>query len=246
MKRLLLIPACGVIVLAAGACDRPSSDAAIAQDSVAGPLPAESAEPIREGWSEGENIRYLRAHRVDLTGDGSDEAIIASADGASYDSLDVAITIRSAGGDTLWHEAWRSLMYFKYDPIEGKADTTVERIVRRHVEQLVAPDRITTTGGLPAELQRGGDAQAAMREAVRYHLAEIDYRLSFDLVPSAPTPPRAFDRISATSIPPERFTVVLNELRSNPSYMYYAGGEATYVIAWSERERAFVRIYSCC
>jgi len=28
--------------------------------------------------------------------------------------------------------------------------------------------------------------------------------------------------------------------------MYYAGGEATYAIAWSNIEKAFVRIYSCC
>jgi hypothetical protein len=39
---------------------------------------------------------------------------------------------------------------------------------------------------------------------------------------------------------------VLAEVRTRPSFMYYAGGEATYAIAWSDRESAFVRTHSCC
>jgi hypothetical protein len=189
---------------------------------------------------------FRREHSVDLTGDGRNETVIASAVGPAPDSLDVAITIIGARRDTLWHESWPSLLYFKYDPIEGKPDTAVSRIVREHLERLVAPDRFTMSGGLPADLRRGGDAAALMREAARYHLAELDYRTRADLTPADALEPRSHERIDAASVSADRVNVVVEELRSKPSFTYFAGGEATYVIAWSEREHAFVRIFSCC
>ena len=36
------------------------------------------------------------------------------------------------------------------------------------------------------------------------------------------------------------------ELRDKPTFRYFAGGEATYAIAWSEEERRFVTIWACC
>ena len=230
-------------VIAAAGCDRAESDRAEAPAAAAGTasdsMSMTAAAPI-------EVDGYRREHRVDLTGDGRSETVIASAVGAAYDSLTVAVTIVSERGDTLWHETWPSLLYFKYDPLEDKADTTVMRIVQGHLDELVEPDRFTLAGGLPPALSRGGEPDALMREAVRYHLAELDYRLRVDLTPADATPPGAYDRINADQVSAVRVNAVVTELKRQPSFWYYAGGEATYAIAWSARESAFIRIYACC
>lgn len=231
-------------LLALAACERTPADRASAADTVAGTA-FDSAGPARAD-SVAAGSGYHREHAIDLTGDGRTETVIASAEGVAYDSLDVAVTIVNQRGDTLWHETWPSLLYFKYDPLEGKADSTVMRIVQNHLDELVEPSRFTISGGLPPELSRGGDTDALMREAVRYHLAELDYRLRSDLTPSAATPASAFERINVEHVSPVRVNAVVTELRQQPSFWYYAGGEATYAIAWSARESAFIRIHSCC
>lgn len=213
----------------------------------AGTAPGSEAPRSATGaWSENGPIDYRRERAIDLTGDGGSETVIAAARGPAYDSLDISVTIVAPTGDTLWHEAWPSLLYFKYEPLEGKADSTVQRIVTDHVEQLTEAERFTMDGGLPAVLRRGGDPAAIMREAVHYHLAELDWRREAGLSPAVPTPPEAWSAISTESVPGDRVAAVLDDLRGAPSFMYYAGGEATYVIAWSDREAAFVRIFSCC
>jgi hypothetical protein len=44
----------------------------------------------------------------------------------------------------------------------------------------------------------------------------------------------------------ERAAAVAAELRGRSTFTYREGGEITYTIAWSDRERAFVRTFSCC
>lgn len=208
----------------------------------------ESGPPERHAgtWPESGAIDFREDRALDLTGDGRNETVIAAAHGPSWDSLDVSITIEAADGDTLWHEAWPSLLYFKYEPIEEKADSTVARIVRDHVEQLLARERFTMEGGLPPMLRQAGDPDAIMRDALHYHLAELDWRRQAGLTPAQPTPPDAHSSITVESVPTSRVDAVLEDVRGAPSFMYYAGGEATYVIAWSRTENAFVRIHSCC
>ncbi|HSJ32061.1 MAG TPA: hypothetical protein VK933_11550 [Longimicrobiales bacterium] len=233
----------GLVLVLAAACGDAASDdapAASAVDSVAGA--AADAAPR----AAGDAVGYRRERSIDFTGDGRSETLIVTATGPSLDSADVALTIEGVRGDTLWHESWPTQLYFKYDAAEGKADTTVTRIIQDHLDELLAEDRITMAGGLPQLLRQGGDPDAVMREALRYHLAELDYRHRFDLTPADSMPPQAYSAIDAADISNERVNAVLSELEGKPSLMYYAGGEATYVIAWSEREGAFVRIYSCC
>jgi hypothetical protein len=209
----------------------PAGDAGIAPD---------------DAWPVDGPVDYRRVRPLDLTGDGSVDTVIVTARGPAYDSLDIALTITGAAGDTLWREAWPSLLYFKYDPVAGKPDSTVRAMVRDHIEQLTASDRFTMSGGLPAVLSRGGDPDATMREAIHYHLAELDWRRAAGLSPAVATPPDAHSEITTDSVPAPRVDEVLVDVRESPTFMYYAGGEATYAIAWSEREQAFVRIYSCC
>ena len=251
MRRPLALALAGILVSAA--CGQSPPDAAADASG-------ESARPdtgvatgavadtgiAAETWPASGPIDYRRERDVNLTADGRGETVVVTARGPAYDSLDIMLTIHGPDGDTLWHEAWPSLLYFKYDVREGKADSTVMRIVSDHVEQLLARDRFNMQGGLPAVLQQAGDPDAIMREAIHYHLAELDWRRRAGLPAAAATPPDGFSEISTDQVASDRVDAVLAEVRTRPSFMYYAGGEATYAIAWSDRENAFVRTHSCC
>jgi hypothetical protein len=187
------------------------------------------------------DVRRERAH--DLTGDGRPERLSVTVQGERYDSLDIVLVIEGADGDTLWLDRWTSLYYFHYDPLEGKADTEVAQIVQGHVDALLVDDRFHT--GMPDRML-GGDPTDMIRESVRYHLAELDWRLRADLDPADVTPTEAYDRIQPDLVGNARVTAVANELADMPTYNYFAGGEASYVIGWSARENAFVRLFACC
>jgi hypothetical protein len=214
---------------------RGSADTATAS----APASAVSAE-----WPAGEgSVAVSREREADLTGDGIAEAVLVTAAGPTYDSLAVTLVIRSAGGDTLWADGWSSSHYFKYVHADSMSRDDVRRTVQAHVDSLLADDRFGESG-LPARLRES--PRDMQREAVHYHLAELDWRNGASLMPADPTPPSAHDRIEPRHVVPERVDAVLRELDTKPSFWYYAGGEAVYAIGWSERENGFVRLYSCC
>jgi hypothetical protein len=232
---------CAIALLAVAACDRPDADGAGERSADS----RETTQPSADWPAAGGSVDLRRERRIDLTGDGREEMVTVTARGARYDSLEIALAVIGAQRDTLWLERWPSLLYFKYQPIEELDDSAVVRIVRSHVDSLIADDRFTTAGP-PPRLSQGTGALDMSREAVRYHLAELDWRGMADLTPADELPPEAHHRIDAQRVAPERVTVVIDELRPRPSFWYFAGGEATYAIAWSEREHAFVRIFACC
>jgi hypothetical protein len=41
-------------------------------------------------------------------------------------------------------------------------------------------------------------------------------------------------------------SALVAELRDRPSFRYYAGGEASYGLAWSAREGRLVTVFACC
>jgi hypothetical protein len=248
MTKLILL-CLGVASLTFTACDRGSdpgsgrADAA-ADANVVGMSAREPA--LDEGWQEpGAGWVDVRRQRAfDLTSDGAAEEILVTAEGASYDSLTVTLVIRTVAGDTLWLHSWPSLLYFQYDPLAGRADTTVARIVRGHVDSLVHQSRFSERG-LPSMMRRGG-ADATMNESVQFHLAEIDFRGRANLEARDPIPAGSWDRINAENVAPARVRAVRGELEAGPTFMYYTGGEAWYALGWSPREQALVRLFSCC
>jgi hypothetical protein len=231
------------------ACDRGRDPATGQADAAADANVAGSAArgpALDEGWQEpGAGWVHVRRQRsYDLTNDGAAEEILVTAEGASYDSLAITLVIRTAARDTLWLHSWPSLLYFQYDPLAGKADTTVARIVRAHVDSLVHESRFSERG-LPSMLRRDG-AGAMMDESVQFHLAEIDFRGRANLEARDPIPAGSWDRINAENVAPARVRAVRGELEAGPTFMYYAGGEASYVLGWSPREQSLVRLFSCC
>jgi hypothetical protein len=240
MTRTLLL----VALLLLAACDRTDRGATTGEPVPAGTsgAPAASQQAWPAPGAQAINVQRSRDH--DLTGDGRAERVTATAAGPAYPDLDITLVITGAAGDTLWLEAWRSDFYFHYDSMEGKSDEEIARIVQGHVDDLLTDRRFHARGMPPGMM--GGDPTEMMLESVRYHLAELDWRRRVDLEPGDVTPADAHDRIDARSVAPERARVVMEELLQRPTYSYFAGGEASYVIGWSEREQSFVRLFACC
>jgi hypothetical protein len=232
----------GLIALLAG-CERGSPPRTLAGEPSANDVAA--IVPQTDWPAAGAGAMHVRRERqYDLTGDGTAETVRIDARGARYEDLDITLVIMSAAGDTLWADGWRSEYYFHYDPLDGKTDEEVARIVRDHVDDLLTDRRFHPQGMPPGMI--GGDPTDMMRESVRYHLAELDWRRRVDLEPSEPTPPNAFDRVDPNTVAEARVQVVADELQQGPTYSWFAGGEASYVIGWSVREQAFVRLFACC
>jgi hypothetical protein len=243
MRRTVCWICTGAVMAACG----DARDVSQARPGAAGPAPATGsageASPDWPGSEEaGINLRRERAAR--LTGAAQPDIIVITARGPRFDSLDVRLVIHSAAGDTLWSDEWNSAYYFYYDPAEGRTRLEIGRTVQAHVDTLLHESRFSERG-MPA-LMRGADYGDLFRESVRYHLAELDWRNRAGLQPAEPTPREAYDRINVEHVVPARVGVVRSEVSAGPTYWYYAGGEASYVIGWSVREHAFVRIFSCC
>jgi hypothetical protein len=206
---------------------------------------ATAVAPQHDWAAAGAGAMHVRRERqYDLTGDGQPETVLIDARGPRYEDLDITLVITNAAGDTLWVDGWRSEYYFHDDLLDDKADEEVARTVRDHVDDLLADRRFHPRGMPPGMV--GGDPSDTMRESVRYHLAELDWRRRVDLEPAEPTPPNAFDRIDPNTVAEPRAQVVIDELQQGPTYSWFAGGEASYVIGWSVREQAFVRLFACC
>ena len=214
-----------------------------------GPRAADSPASVRRRSSKDAvdtvtTPRRLEARR-DMTGDGQPEHFIVTAEGPRYDSLLVRLEIRSPSDSLLYTASWPSAGYFEYEDRAQMNDDEAARAVRKHLERLLADTAFGTGPGIG----RGIDGRPADDlDAIRYDLAETRFRRSKHLPMNAPLPSGWWDDVHAVAshIPESRLRPLANELRSRPSFRYYAGGEETYVIAWSPSERRFVRIFACC
>ena len=193
--------------------------------------------------SDGEPIRIAHAADRDLTGDGVPERIEVEARGPAFDSLEVRLTI-SRGGRPLHAARWNSALYFFYEEPSLLADSVIEARVREHLATLVT-DSLSDRGPPVlwwSERERTREVRASLERSV----AEVMWRESHGLAPGDPLPREAYAGIAALQPPAARVDSLVRELRDKPVYSYFAGGEATYYIAWSDREQRFHMVYSCC
>jgi hypothetical protein len=243
--RVLTLAAAVAVVACGDAARDDGSGSGMPDATGAAAGPAQAGAAGGEWPAEpGAGINLRRERAAALTGAAAPEVVIVTARGPRYDSLEISLTIHSAGGDTLWADGWNSRLYFEHDPAGGRSAEEVATIVQAHVDSLLHDSRFSEAG-LPPRM-RGDSHAGTVRESLHYHLAELDWRNRASLTPAEPTPATAYDRIVAGNVVPERVEVVSNEVLAGPTYWYHAGGEASYVIGWSVREHAFVRIFSCC
>jgi hypothetical protein len=195
----------------------------------------------------GDPITIRRTREVDLTGDRRPERFVVVATGPRYDSLDVTLEIRSPEDSLLYADSWDSGFYFHYDDRSQLTDSAVEQRVRAQIDSLLGDASFRPAGSALTTDERGN--REGMRDAIRYDVAEEMWRLANRIPIDSSTPPSALDavnQLARDSVSDARVESLVAELRDRPTFRYFAGGEATYAIAWSDEERRFVTVWACC
>ena len=192
-------------------------------------------------------ITLERSASRDLTGDGVPERLIVAATGFRFDSLPIELQILDGrAGARLYVARWSSRDYFKYEPASGPDSAAArERITRQHIDRLLSDSAFVSR----EVTLLNGRTETVDTSVVRYHLLELDWRRTHRLTDTMPIPREAEEQLGhhvANAEERERAATVATELRRRPTFTYHQGGELTYTIAWSDRERAFVRVFSCC
>ena len=184
---------------------------------------------------------------VDLTGDRRPEHFMVLATGPRYDSLDVTLEIRSPEDSLLYTDSWDSGFYFRYDDRSQLTDSVVEQRVRAQVDSLLGNNSFRPGDAALTTAERM--TREGMHDAIRYDGAEEMWRRANQVPIDSSTPPTALDAIEAfarDSVSDARIESLVAELRGRPTFRYFAGGEVTYALAWSDEERRFVTVWSCC
>ncbi|MEO8563990.1 MAG: hypothetical protein ABI601_18060 [bacterium] len=230
---LVLLAACGSSPDA-----RAPRDTSLASNATANPQTATSSRPIA--------IEHSASR--DLTGDGVPERLVLHAAGGRTDSLAIVLEIRDGKSGTLLHRArWSSRDYFKYEPADGTPDDAArDALVRRNLDRVFADSAFVA----PRTTLPDGRTEAVDTSVVRYALLELDWRRVHGIADSMPTPPAAETELGRPRVTDAalraRTAAVGAELRGRPTFTVFQGGELTNTIAWSDREHAFVRVFSCC
>lgn len=217
------------LLVASAACDR---DPGRAASDTAATAPA---------------ISIRRTREVDLTGDRRAERFVVLATGPRYDSLDVTLEIRSPEDSLLYTDSWDSGFYFRYDDRSQLTDSVVAQRVRAQIDSLLGNNSFRPGGAELTTDERMN--REGMHDAIRYDVAEEMWRQANQVPIDSSTPPTALDAIEAfarDSVSDARIESLVAELRGRPTFRYFAGGEVTYAIAWSDEERRFVTVWSCC
>ncbi len=190
-----------------------------------------SPESTKVTWS-GEKL-------YDLTGDGIPERLSVRAFGPSQDSLLVVLEIYGRNNKLLYRDRWSSERYFAYDYRAGKADTTVARIVLGHLNRLLSDSSFILASAT-------GPRAIIDTMTIRYDLAEWHVRQEHALQDTSTLSTSMFDEIEKVVPPKGEVDRIANDVKSLPRFTYFAGGELTYTLAWSEALQRFVRVFSCC
>lgn len=222
------------LTLVLAACARPES------------RPADSATGAISSASD-ETAAGTRRRAIDLTGDGVPESLVVTAAGDRSDSLQVRLEIRSKDGERRYADSWSSRAYFSYDAdFASVPDSARERRVREQLDRLLSDSAFTAAGrGTRSDsAQRRGE----MRDAIRFDLAERRWRIEHGVPRGVELPIAGHEALNeyARRIPADSVERLVDELWGMPTFRYFAGGEVTYIVAWSDRLGRFVRIFACC
>lgn len=236
--RVSLAAALGFTALACGE----KTDVSGATPAVA----AGAAAPARGAVPAGGDLLLRNETYRELDGDDENaERLVATLSKGPLDSMMVRLEIRSSKDRTLYRHEWPAIAYVKYeDPGSTNDSARVMRVARRELTKLLADSAFIRGTDAP----RYSGKTTADLDAIRYDLAEHDYRTAKSLKKWDPLPPGAHDEINtfARAVAASRVQAVAAETANRPAFKYYAGGEENYVIAWSSSEGRMVRIAACC
>ena len=253
---LTLLAACGggdTRGAAPGAADTPRADSPGADSLRADVAPAPAAVAARGRWTTPclrvsedtgtpprDTVCFRDARAFDFAGDGRPFAVEVAARGPRADSMRVELRV-TRGDAVLYRDEWHTELYGRYDDRRVGADSARRR-AEHHLGRLLADSAFR-----PAAAFLGGasDVDRTLRETIAFDLRVAAERRRRGLPPGAELPVEAAQspRPSADTA---RAGALAAELRDRTAFRYYAGGEASYAIAWSPSERRFVVVFSCC
>ena len=190
-------------------------------------------------------LRNEKYHELDGD-DENAERLVATLSRGSLDSIMVRLEIRTSKDRILYRHEWPAVAYVKYQDPPGAVDDSalVMSATRRELAKIFAPTAFIHGFEAPGP---AGKTEPDF-DAIRFDIAEHEYRTRNSLKLWEPLPRGAYDAINAIArdIPLARIRTVANDTLQMPAFKYYAGGEENYVIAWSPSERRMVRIAACC
>jgi hypothetical protein len=242
-------PAAGDTARTVDAAPDAALDTTAAATGALGPLLERALGPCDAG--DAGALCYRAERRVDFAGDGRPFTIVVDARGPRPDSL--AVQARVTRGDTTWYAAhWNTDMYGRYDatPLPSASDT-VRRRTTAQLARLLRDDAFLPTRAL----QRGArDPERMLRETIAYDVAEARVRTRRGLAPADTLPHAALAEVGVAADPASpgaradsaRVRTLADEVMGRLGWRFFRGGEYTSGIAWSDRERRFVTVYSCC
>ncbi len=209
------------------------------------PTPDASDTTAASAAPTGDTIRIARSISEDLAGDGRPERLTLDARGPTIDSLRVRLEIRSPEDSLLLASSWASEFYFQYVDRAEMTEAAADSTVRKHINAVLTDSAFRNgVAGTVSDTM----LLSMMRDAIRYDVATHQWRTANSLAPGDELPPTAHEPINtlARAVPRSRIEALVTELRDRKTFTWFAGGEVTYVIAWSDREQRFVTVFSCC
>jgi hypothetical protein len=238
------LAACALAACALAACARGTERAADTSTAAAPPTAPPAAPtglgPCAPAASGRDSLCFRASRTYDFAGDGRPFTLTVDARGPAPDSLRVALRI--ARGDTVYYRAdWPTALYGRYDARTVSPDSARRR-TEAHLARLLSDSAFRPTR---AFLGGASDVDAMLRETIAFDVNVAEERRRRGLSP-ADTMPIAARESPAAVNDSARVRALAAELRDAPAYRYYAGGEASYAIAWSRAERRFVVVFACC
>ncbi len=231
-----MVVAAGLSACSGGEGDGTDTTSVSAVSAVAG------SEPVAAGG----DLRWRNDAYRELDGDDENaERLVATVSKGPLDSMVVRLEVRTSKDGLLYAHEWPAISYMKYQvPGSAKDSAAVLIETERQMGRIFRDSSFIAASAAAAYAGKDG----VDLDAIRYDIAEHEYREAKALKRADPLPPRAYDEITvfARAVPLARVQAVAADTRDMPAFRYYAGGEETYVIAWSASEGRLVRIAACC
>jgi len=202
--------------------------------------------PATGAVAGGSDLWWRNETYRELDGDEENaERLVATVSKGPLDSTMVRLEIRTSKDRILYRHEWPAVSYMKFDgPGSAMDSVAVLRAAELQLRKIFADSAFIAGSAAP----RFSGKTGADLDAIRYDIAGHEYRAAKSLKLWEPLPPGAYDELDklARAVPLTRIQTVADETRAMPAFWYYAGGEETYVIAWSTSEGRMVRIAACC
>ncbi len=207
-----------------------------------GRVPAEPAEPIDPSMQGPIRVEYTG--QADLTGDGTPEQVVASAEGPEWDALRVRLEIRSQDGSVLYADEWMSGDWCGGYGFYETREVTVEEWVCRRLERLVDPEAFRPGGERAGRFGYGG--REGLRSGVREALIEEAWRdhtgAPIDDHVWHHEDHRTIRSTYSDQVSEAEVDALLQKVGDGPDFIYNPHWDALYGLAWCKEYGRFLRI----